>query len=107
MSKPNIAAIVAAHRARALSAVTSIPWGGTTHQIEGRSANIMTVGVTAVELLAPESTPQEMLLAQEAEYGFGLAALNLLERGEPFYTVLRDGWALPAFLWERESACLD
>jgi len=75
--------------------------GGEPVAIFGTGTNITDIGLSVVELLSAESSPDDQHLATDAEEKFLLAAEALVVEGKSFYTALRDGWLLPQMRWGR------
>jgi len=93
---------VLAHTIRTTNAVeTFVTRDGREEKIIGRRANVVDIGIRTVALLSKESTPQNRILAPDAEEAFGKAVEALFDKDEKFYTELRPDWALPALRWTR------
>jgi len=93
---------VLAHSIRTTNAVeTFVTRDGSEERIRGRVVSVVQIGIRTVALLSKESTPQNVVAAEDAETNFRDAIKALLDKGESFYTELHPGWALPALHWTR------
>ena len=93
---------VLAHTISTISAIESfVTRDGREEKIRGRKASIVLIGIKTITLLTKESTPENAVIAEDAEKAFQDAVEALLDKSEDFYTELRPGWALPSFHWTK------
>jgi len=96
--------VTAAHSIKSSSVEVQVTVDGAQYRLCGKSARVMDMSIPSIELLTKDSTSQTAVLAESATADFTKASEALVKDGHQFYTVLRSGWNLPAFLWQVAQA---
>ena len=101
MDKKDLSDIAKSHWTYGPVAEVSVLVGGVAVLLRGKSTEVLDVSIPVVVLLTKESTPREFSVDDSALTEFKKAAQKLVETGQPFCTLLRPNWCLPAFLWQK------
>ena len=101
MDKNDLSDIVTAHLRQDSLVEVVLSVGSEKVSLRGKSIRVLDITIPDVVLLTKDSTPQHTIIEETALPDFEKAAQNLIKTGEPFFTQLRRGWCLPAFLWQK------
>ena len=101
MDKNDLSDIAMSHWTYGPSVEVSLSIDDMQVHLRGKSTRVLDISIPVVVLLTKDSTPQHVVIEETALSDFEKAAQNLVKTGEPFFTQLRPGWCLPAFLWQK------